>query len=96
MARVELAEAALADLDRLILTHSLPNDTRSRLRRSLFSLRLFPRIGPALRGRWSDYRFVLGPWRWMLVVYAYLEAEDRVVVVTIQDARSSASATSIR
>jgi len=36
---------------------------------------------------------VLGPWRWMLIVYAYLEVEDRVVVVTIQDARSSASAT---
>jgi plasmid stabilization system protein ParE len=96
MARVELAEAALADLDRLILTHSLPKVTRRRLRRSLDSLRLFPRIGPELRGRWSDYRFVLGPWRWMLVVYAYFESEDRLVVVTIQDARASASATGSR
>lgn len=93
MAQVELAEGALADLDRLILTHSLPNDTRSRLRRSLTSLARFPRLGPELRGRWRDFRFVLGPWRWMLIVYAYLEVEDRVVVVTIQDARSSASAT---
>jgi plasmid stabilization system protein ParE len=93
VAQVELAEGALADLDRLILTHSLPNDTRSRLRRSLTSLARFPRLGPELRGRWRDFRFVLGPWRWMLIVYAYLEVEDRVVVVTIQDARSSASAT---
>jgi plasmid stabilization system protein ParE len=93
VAQVELAEGALADLDRLILTHSLPNDTRSRLRRSLTSLARFPRLGPELRGRWRDFRFVLGPWRWMLIVYAYFEVEDRVVVVTIQDARSSASAT---
>jgi plasmid stabilization system protein ParE len=93
VAQVELAEGALADLDRLILTHSLPNDTRSRLRRSLTSLARFPRLGPELRGRWRDFRFVLGPWRWMLIVYAYLEVEDRVVVVTIQDARSTASAT---
>jgi hypothetical protein len=29
----------------------------------------------------------------MLLVYVYLEAEERVVVVTIQDARSASSAT---
>ncbi len=29
----------------------------------------------------------------MLIVYIYLEDEDRVVVATIQDARSSGSAT---
>jgi hypothetical protein len=33
--------------------------------------------------------FVLGPWRWMIVVYVYFEADQRVVVVTIQDGRSS-------
>ena len=49
----------------------------------------FPRLGPELRGRWSGFRFVLGPWRWMLVIYVFLETENRVVVVTIQDARSS-------
>jgi len=32
---------------------------------------------------------VQGPWRWMLVVYVYFEDDDRVVIVTIQDARSS-------
>ena len=39
---------------------------------------------------------MLGPWRWMLLVYVILEPGDRVVVVTIQDARSSAAVTSSR
>jgi hypothetical protein len=39
---------------------------------------------------------MLGPWRWMLLVYVALEAEDRVVVVTIQDARSSTAVTGSR
>lgn len=89
MARVELSKSAVEDLDRLIRTHSLPADTKERLRRSLRHLEHFPRLGPELGGRWSGLRFVLGPWRWMLIVYAYLEADDRVVVVTIQDGRSS-------
>ena len=94
MASVELARAAVEDLDALIRTHSLPADTRARVARSLRALERFPRMGPALSGRWEGFRFLLGPWRWLLLVYIYLEAEDRVVVVTIQDARSAASATS--
>lgn len=91
MARVELSEAAVEDLDRLVRTHTLPPDTRERLGRSLRHLERFPLLGPELEGRWSGLRFVLGPWRWMLVVYAYLEADDLVAVVTIQDGRSSAA-----
>jgi hypothetical protein len=41
-----------------------------------------------------NYRFVLGPWRWMLIVYVFDEAQDRVAIVTIQDGRSSRAATS--
>jgi hypothetical protein len=93
VARVELAVAAVEDLDRLIRTHSLPANTRARVAASLRSLERFPRIGPELGGRWDGFRFVLGPWRWLLLVYMYVEAEDRVVVVTIQDARSSTAAT---
>lgn len=93
MAKVELAAAAVADLDRLIRTHSLPADTKRRVRRSLVPLRRFPRLGPELTGRWRDFRFLLGPWRWMLLVYVFIEHDDRVVVVTIQDARSSKAAT---
>jgi hypothetical protein len=91
VARVELSEAAVEDLDRLVRTHTLPPDTRERLGRSLRHLERFPLLGPELEGRWSGLRFVLGPWRWMLVVYAYLEADDLVAVVTIQDGRSSAA-----
>jgi plasmid stabilization system protein ParE len=94
VARVELSAIAVEDLDRLILTHSLPIDTRPRLRRSLRVLEEFPLIGRELAGRWQDMRFVLGPWRWLLVVYRYEESEDRVLVLTLQDARSSAAATS--
>ena len=93
MARVELAVAAIEDLETLIRTHSLPTDTRLRVMRSLRSLAEFPQLGPALAGRWDGYRFILGPWRWLILVYVVIEEEDRVVVVTIQDARSSTAVT---
>lgn len=92
MAQVELAVAAVEDLDSLIRTHSLPADTRARVARSLRSLAQFPNIGPALPGRWEGFSFILGPWRWLILLYVFIEAEDRVVVVTIQDARSSTAA----
>jgi hypothetical protein len=91
VAAVELAVAAVEDLDALIRTHSLPADTRPRVARSLRSLGQFPLMGAALDGRWEGFRFVLGPWRWLLLVYVFIESEDRVVVVTIQDGRSSAA-----
>ena len=94
MARVELALAAVDDLDRLIQTHSLPADTRARVARSLRPLAQFLRLGPALVERWDGYRLILGPWRWLLIVYVHIEKEDRVVVVTMQDARSSSAVTS--
>ena len=53
-------------------------------------------MGPALSGRWEGFRFILGPWRWMVLVYVVYEDEDRVVVVTVQDARSSSAATGER
>ena len=96
MAGVELAAAALEDLEQLIRTHSLPDDTRRRVASSPRVLERFPLVGPALDGRWEGFRFVLGPWRWLLLVYVVIEPEDRVVVVTIQDARSSAAATRSR
>ena len=89
MAHVEVSATAREDLDRLIVSHSLPADTRARVKETLEPLRRFPMFGAALGGRWSGFRFVLGPWRWMIVVYAYLKDEDRVVIVTIQDGRSS-------
>ncbi len=88
MARIELSRAAVDDLERLMLTHTLPADTRERVRRSVQPLERFPLLGAALEGRWEGMRFVLGPWRWLLIVYAYLDEDDRVLVVTIQDGRS--------
>lgn len=96
MASVELARTAIDDLDALIVTHSLPADTRTRVARSLRELGRFPLLGAPLEGRWDGFRFVLGPWRWLLLVYVFLEAEDRVVVVTIQDARTSTAARASR
>jgi len=96
MATVVLAESAVADLDDLIVTHSLPATTRQRVRTSLEPLAAFPMLGPALTGRWQGFRFILGPWPWMLLIYAWDEGLGRVAVVTIQDARSGRAATSQR
>jgi plasmid stabilization system protein ParE len=95
VARVELARGAVEDLDRLIRVLSLPGDTRDRVRAAPGPLAEFPRLGPELTGRWRGLRFVLGPWRWMLLVYEHLEDEDRVVVLTIQDAHSSPAVRSL-
>lgn len=96
MARVEVARAAREDLHQLIRVLSLPSDTRERVKRCLRPLARFPRLGAELTGRWEGFRFILGPWRWLLVVYVYEEMDDRIVVVTMQDARSSTAATAIR
>jgi plasmid stabilization system protein ParE len=93
LAKVRLSIPAVDDLDRMIVTHSLPGDTRLRVRRSLRVLEQFPRIGRPLEGRWEPTRFILGPWRWMLIIYSYEEPDDVVLIVAFQDALSSAAAT---
>ena len=94
MSRVLVAPAAAPALARLITTHTLPADTSSRVRRSIEPLERFPLLGASLEGRWRDFRFILGPWRWMLIVYAYADEADVVAVVTIQDGRTSSAPTS--
>jgi hypothetical protein len=96
MAAVVVTKTAQADLEWLIRTHSLPASARERVRASLAPLATFARLGRALGGRWAGLRVVLGPWPWMLIVHAYEEVADRVVVVTIQDSRSAHAATSHR
>lgn len=93
MAEVRLSAIAVEDLDRMIVTHSLPSDTKDRVKRSLRVLAQFPNIGRQLDGHWHPMRFILGPWRWMLIVYSFEESSNLVLVLTIQDARSSAAAT---
>lgn len=94
MAEVRLSAVAVEDLERMILTHSLPASTKARVARSLKPLSRFPLLGRQLEGRWSPFRFILGPWRWMLIVYVYDESRDVVLVATVQDGRSSSAATS--
>ncbi len=92
MTRVLLAENAVADLDQMIISHGLPDDTRARVKRSLRPLERFPYVGRALAGRWEGARFVLGPWPWMIIVYDFHEQDDEVVVLAFQDGRSSTAA----
>jgi plasmid stabilization system protein ParE len=94
MPDVRLSTIAVEDLERMILTHSLPADTKARVARSLALLSRFPLLGRQLEGRWRPFRFIVGPWRWMLIVYVYDEQDDVVLVLTVQDARSSTAATS--
>jgi plasmid stabilization system protein ParE len=89
VASVVVASTARRNLAVLIETHSLPTSTAERVRRALEPLRQFPLLGAPLEGRWADFRFILGPWRWMIVVYRYDEPTDEVAVVTIRDGRSA-------
>ena len=93
MSRVLVAPEAVADLARLVKTHSLPADTPSRVRRSIEPLTQLPLLGASLEGRWRDFRFVLGPWRWILIVYGY-DDQANLAIVTIQDGRTSTAAMS--
>jgi hypothetical protein len=97
MARVLVAPSARDDLERLIKTHSLPSSTNARVRRSLARVDRFPLLGRAIdEGRWSGYRFILGPWRWLIVLYKYDAPTETVMIAAFEDARSSTAATSRR
>jgi hypothetical protein len=45
---------------------------------------------------WRDCRALIGPWGWLIVVYVYLENDDRAVAIAFHDARTSKSAISRR
>jgi plasmid stabilization system protein ParE len=96
VATVVVSPRAIRNLERLTRTHALPDSTWERVRRSIEPLAAFPLLGSPLGGRWAPLRFVLGPWRWMIIVYEYDTEADVVGIVTIQDARSSRAATGER
>jgi len=78
----------------MMRTHSLPADTTDRFRRSVSPLAEFPRLGRLLEGgAYDGLRFVLGPWRWMIVVYGYDVQGDVVQILLVEDGRSSNAAT---
>jgi hypothetical protein len=93
MARIEWSESAVSALDQLVLSHSLPPETRDRVRGSLRPLERFPRLGPeiAVLADGLELRFLIGPWPWLVLVYVYDEVEERVVVVSPEDGRSATS-----
>lgn len=96
MTRVVVTEEARRELSTLINSRHLPGDARGRVASSLQPLASHPMIGPALRGTWEGYRFVLGPWPWMLLVYRVDVERDTVLVASIQDARRAGTATGAR
>ena len=96
MTRVEWSDEAVEALASLIRSHHLPADTRARMRRSLQPLQRLPRLGVEIPRQGSELRFLVGPWRWLVVVYVYLVDEDRVVVVTVEDGRSATATTRTR
>jgi hypothetical protein len=92
MAAIEVTRQAREELRQLIGTRQLPADTRERVSGSLSLLGEYPRAGKQLSGVWRDCRALVGPWGWMIVVYVYIEADDRVVVIAFHDARTSDAA----
>ena len=94
MASVIVTPTAQRNLELLIESHSLPASTKERLRIALDPLHRFPLLGAGLEERWAGFRFILGPWRWMLVVYRYEEEADQLAIVAIADGRSARAPTS--
>lgn len=76
----------MLELDQLQRTLQLPDSTRKRVAASLEQLTVFPLLGRTLVGD-LKLRYVIGPWPWMMLVYRFDEARDRVVVVSVQDLR---------
>jgi mRNA-degrading endonuclease RelE of RelBE toxin-antitoxin system len=95
VAKVVVSPQARDDLSELIRELKLPPDTRQRVKKRLRSLERFPER-QKLSGKWEGFRFVLGPWGWMLIVFTFDKKADEVVIATIQDARASTSATADR
>jgi plasmid stabilization system protein ParE len=92
LARVRLSRLAVEDLDALITSHGLPDDTKARVARSLRSLEQFPLIGRELEGAWEGMRFLIGPWPWMVIVYVHDDEMDSVTIVAVHDGRTSSAA----
>lgn len=96
MAQIFVTPQAQRDVDEAISILDLPDDSWARVARSLRTLETFPLAGAELSGNWASVRFVLGPWPWMILLYRYEEASDRVYIVAMHDGRSATAATAAR
>ncbi len=93
MPQIIVSPAAADSLARLIVSHSLPADTTERFERSISQLAEFPLLGRELEGGGYDgLRFILGLWRWMIVVYEHDLEADQVKILGVEDGRSSSAA----
>ena len=93
MARVVVTHAAASDLHDLMRTHNLPEHTIERVKRSIRPLADFPELGAELGGAFAPRRFLLGPWRWMIVIYRFYRDDDLVAILAVVDGRMSTSPT---
>jgi plasmid stabilization system protein ParE len=96
MARVVVTDGTTRDLDDLIRSHRLPDDTIDRVERCLEPLAQFPELGAQLDRPFAPRRFVLGPWRWMIIVYRFYAERDLVATLAVVDGRTSTSPTATR
>lgn len=96
MAEIIVSPEASDALNRLMRAYNLPADTNDRFKRSVDPLGRFPLMGRALERELEGKRFVLGPWRWMVIVYRYKEETDEVLILTVEDGRTSQAATNFR
>lgn len=92
MARVVITRPARDQLDALIDFHSLPANTKDRVRGSLRPLERFPELGRRINLGDAEARFILGPWPWLVVVYRHRAAADVVEVLAFEDARGAEAA----
>lgn len=91
-----MTDAAARDLRELIHSQALPESTIERVKRVLSPLAEFPELGAMLGGELAPRRFVLGPWRWMIVVYRFYPDRDLFAVLAIIDGRTSTSSAAQR
>lgn len=91
MARIVVTARAQRDLSDLIRSRDLPATTAERVGRALEPLANFPELGPTVGGSFAQRRFLVGPWRWMIVIYAIDRDADAVVILRVVDGRTSSS-----
>lgn len=70
MARVAFSPEALEQLRRMIEDRAPVPDAYLRVKNSVALLRDFPRAGVPLEDELTGLQSILGPWRWMRIIYA--------------------------
>jgi plasmid stabilization system protein ParE len=96
LAQLIVTPRAERDVEEAMANLNLPTNTWARIGRPLRLLEDFPLAGRELEGDWSETRFLLGPWPWMILLYRFDEGSNRVFLVAVHDARAAISPTAAR